>query len=230
MDPANILPSLEILDDAVDDLEEALQPLVDSVTDVASKLPLLDKAKFYVLMTYSIESMLFSALRLNEVDAKEHPIFKELSRVRQYFDKIKNIEFPPQPQRPGQSINKEAAIRFIRSDLADNKEITAKLTEMIARERAKAALKTSRLGEKRKLDVATPEGKSNGEDESKDADSVEESEEEEEEVESEVEPQPEKKKSKKEKKDKSERKEKKEKREKGGKGRREKKSKKSSKE
>ncbi|KAI0535293.1 Sas10/Utp3/C1D family-domain-containing protein [Xylaria digitata] len=219
MDPANILPSLENLDDAVDNLEEALQPLVDNVTDVASKLPLLDKAKFYVLMTYSIESMLFSTLRLNEVDAKEHPIFKELSRVRQYFDKIKNIEFP---QKPEQSINKEAAIRFIRSDLADNKEINTKLTEMIAKERAKAALKT-RLGEKRKLDATTPEAKSN-EDESKDADSAEESEEDE----VEVEPQPEKKKSKKEKNNKSERKEKKEKGEKGGKAKM--KNKKSSKE
>ncbi|KAF2969053.1 hypothetical protein GQX73_g4518 [Xylaria multiplex] len=220
MDPADILPSLENLDDAVDNLEEALQPLVDNVTDVASKLPLLDKAKFYVLMTYSIESMLFSALRLNEVDAKEHPIFKELSRVRQYFDKIKNIEFPP--QKPEQSINKEAAIRFIRSDLADNKEINTKLTEMIAKERAKAALKT-RLGEKRKLDAAIPEAKSN-EEESKDADSGEESSEDE----AEVEPQPEKKKPKKEKNNKSERKAKKEKREKGGKGK--KKNKKPSKE
>lgn len=110
MDPANILPSLERLDDAVDNLEEALQPLVNNMADVASKLPLLDKAKFYVLMTYSIESMLFSALRLNGVDAKEHAVFKELARVRQYFDKIKNIEFPP--QKPEQSLNKEAAIRL----------------------------------------------------------------------------------------------------------------------
>ncbi|KAI0415710.1 Sas10/Utp3/C1D family-domain-containing protein [Xylaria grammica] len=220
MDPANILPSLENLDDAVDTLEEALQPLVNNVTDVASKLPLLDKAKFYVLMTYSIESMLFSALRLNEVDAKEHPIFKELSRVRQYFDKIKNIEFPP--QKPEQTINKEAAIRFIRSDLADNKEINTKLTEMIAKERAKAALKTSRLGDKRKLDAAALEAKPD-ETEPKESDSSES----EEEAEPEVEPQPEKKKHKKEKRGKPERKEKKEK---GIKGKKEKKSKKSAKE
>lgn len=62
MDPADILPALERLDDAVDLLEDALQPLINNVTDVASKLPLLDKAKFYVLMTYSIESMLFCEL------------------------------------------------------------------------------------------------------------------------------------------------------------------------
>ncbi|KAI1437610.1 Sas10/Utp3/C1D family-domain-containing protein [Xylaria sp. CBS 124048] len=141
MDPVDIEPALERLDDAVDNLEEALQPLITNMADVASKLPLLDKAKLYVLMTYSIESMLFSALRLNAVDAKEHPVFKELARVRQYFEKIKNIEFGPQePEKPTQSLNKEAAMRFIRSDLADDKVVNTKLSEMIAKERAKAAL------------------------------------------------------------------------------------------
>ncbi|KAI1366701.1 Sas10/Utp3/C1D family-domain-containing protein [Xylaria arbuscula] len=221
MDPADILPALERLDDAVDLLEDALQPLINNVTDVASKLPLLDKAKFYVLMTYSIESMLFSSLRLNGVNAKEHPVFKELARVRQYFDKIKNIEFPP--QKPEQSLNKEAAIRFIRADLADNKEINTKLSEMIAKERALAALKT-RTGEKRKLTQTTPgENSSNV---AKDAESEEESEEE---LESEVEPEPTQKKPKKEKKDRPERKEKKSKRERGSKSKKEKKGKKSSK-
>ncbi|KAI0468974.1 Sas10/Utp3/C1D family-domain-containing protein [Xylaria cf. heliscus] len=224
MDPANILPVLERLDDAVDNLDDALQPLVNNMADVASKLPLLDKAKLYVLMTYSIESMLFSALRLNEVDAKEHPVFKELSRVRQYFDKIKNIEFPP--QKPTQSLNKEAAIRFIRSDLADNKEINAKLSEMIAKERAKAAFKSSKLGEKRKLDATTPEQKSSEETGSKDSDNSGGGSEDE--VEPDVQQQL-KKKPKKEKKDKSERKEKKERRGKTDKSKKEKKSKKPSK-
>ncbi|KAI0509155.1 Sas10/Utp3/C1D family-domain-containing protein [Xylaria bambusicola] len=215
MDPADILPALERLDDAVDLLEDALQPLINNVTDVASKLPLLDKAKFYVLMTYSIESMLFSALRLNGVDAKEHPVFKELARVRQYFDKIKTIEFPP--QKPEQSLNKEAAIRFIRSDLADNKEINTKLSEMIAKERAMASLKTSRLGEKRKIAETTPDEKP-----SKETDSEEESEEE---SEPEVESLPKRKKSKKEKKDKSGRKEKMSKKDKRNRSKKEKKTK-----
>ncbi|KAK7756643.1 hypothetical protein SLS62_001480 [Diatrype stigma] len=144
MDVTDILPQIDRLDGELDTLDAALQPLLGSVSDVAAKLPLLDKAKLYVLVTYSIESMLFSSLRLNAVDAKNHPVFKELTRVRQYFEKIKNIENPaPPPPKPDQSLNKEAAIRFIRADLADNKEVNTKLTEMIAKERAKAALKAS---------------------------------------------------------------------------------------
>lgn len=59
MDPANITPQLDRLDDELDTLEEALQPILGNISDVASKLPLLDKAKLYVLATYSIESLLF---------------------------------------------------------------------------------------------------------------------------------------------------------------------------
>ncbi|KAI1478256.1 C1D-domain-containing protein [Daldinia eschscholtzii] len=155
MDPPNISPQLDRLDDELDNLEEALQPILGNISDVANKLPLLDKAKLYVLATYSIESMLFSSLRLNGVDAKEHPVFKELTRVRQYFDKIKNIETPP--EKPEQTLNKEAAIRFIKADLAENnnKVVNTKLSEMIAKERAKAALKAAKSsGGKRKAEIS----------------------------------------------------------------------------
>ncbi|CAL3968376.1 unnamed protein product, partial [Diplocarpon coronariae] len=33
-------------------------------------------------------------LRLHGVNAREHPVFKELTRVKQYFDKIKAAETP----------------------------------------------------------------------------------------------------------------------------------------
>jgi hypothetical protein len=59
MDVTDILPQLERLDGEIDNLEEVLQPLLGSLSDVSSKLPLLDKAKLYVLVTYAIESMLF---------------------------------------------------------------------------------------------------------------------------------------------------------------------------
>ncbi|KAK8132746.1 hypothetical protein PG999_000919 [Apiospora kogelbergensis] len=157
MDVTNILPQLERLDGDIDGLEEALQPILKGVSDLSSKLPLLEKAKLYVLATYALESMLFSSLRLNAVDAKNHPVFKELTRVRQYFDKIKNIETPP--EKPEASLNKGAAISFIRSGLAENKDkdVNAKLSEMIARERAKAAIKAAaqqkaQAGTKRKVE------------------------------------------------------------------------------
>jgi exosome complex protein LRP1 len=56
----NLIPLLQQLGDNVDDLKDALAPLLQSsLPETAAKLPLLDKAKCYVLVTYAIESILF---------------------------------------------------------------------------------------------------------------------------------------------------------------------------
>lgn len=60
MEITDLVPLIESLDDNIDDLEEALEPLLQSaLSDTAGKLPLLDKAQLYVLVTYAIESILF---------------------------------------------------------------------------------------------------------------------------------------------------------------------------
>lgn len=60
MENIDLVPLIESLDDNIDDLEEALEPLLKSaLSDTAGKLPLLDKAQLYVLVTYAIESVLF---------------------------------------------------------------------------------------------------------------------------------------------------------------------------
>ena len=60
METTNLEPLIDSLDDNIDDLEEALEPLLKSaLSDIAGKLPLLDKAQLYVLVTYAIESILF---------------------------------------------------------------------------------------------------------------------------------------------------------------------------
>lgn len=133
MDSTNLLTLLEQLDDEIDDLEDALEPLIQTaISETASKLPVLDKAKLYILVTYAIESVLFcmsvkteafastdffiAYLRLNGVKAREHPVFQELTRVKQYFDKIKLAESPADA-RDNLSLDKQAAGRFIKAGL-----------------------------------------------------------------------------------------------------------------
>lgn len=173
-----------------------------------------------------------ASLRLNAVDAKNHPVFKELTRVRQYFDKIKNIETPP--EKPETTLNKGAAISFIRSGLAENKDkdVNAKLSEMIARERAKAAIKAAAQQKAQAQQAGTKRKVSDQESETSASDSEEEDEEGDAEEAGEAAaevaaPEPPKKKSKKEKKEKREGKaEKKEKNEKKDKKKKSKKDKK----
>lgn len=60
MDSAGLVALIDYLDDDLDDLEDVLLPLMkESLVEMAAKLPLLDRAKLYVLATYAIESILF---------------------------------------------------------------------------------------------------------------------------------------------------------------------------
>ena len=65
MAQVDLNPLIEQLDENIDDLEEALAPLLKTaLSDTAAKLPLLDSAKLYVLSTYAIESLIFCKTRL----------------------------------------------------------------------------------------------------------------------------------------------------------------------
>ncbi|KGO71257.1 Sas10/Utp3/C1D [Penicillium italicum] len=147
MDPTDLLPLLEQLDDNVDDLEDVLQPLLAStLLKSSNKLPVMDKAKLHVLITYTLESLIFSYLRLHGVDAKQHPVFRELTRVKQYFEKIKVLETEPE-ERP-MTLDKAAAGRFIKHGLAGNDKYDLERAEKQAKERARAQFKADTLARK----------------------------------------------------------------------------------
>ncbi len=60
MDSTSILSLLGRLESEIDGLEDSLAPLIETdLSHITSKLPLLDRAKLYVLVTYAVESILF---------------------------------------------------------------------------------------------------------------------------------------------------------------------------
>ena len=60
MESQRLSALVEQLDDNIDDLEEQLAPLLSNAfSSTTKKLPVLDRAKLYVLITYTIESILF---------------------------------------------------------------------------------------------------------------------------------------------------------------------------
>ena len=60
MENVDLKPLVRDLQGNIDDLEEALAPLLKAaLPESAAKLPLLDKAKLHVHITYAIESILF---------------------------------------------------------------------------------------------------------------------------------------------------------------------------
>lgn len=134
MEAPNLTLLIDLLDDKLDDLEESLKSLLSmTLSETASKLPLLDKAQLYVLVTYAIESILFCTfnvlseerrayrlpayLRLQGVNAKDHPVFVELTRVKQYFEKVQEVESSKMDIAPKNHLDKAAANRFIKHAL-----------------------------------------------------------------------------------------------------------------
>ena len=60
MEETHVESLLQILDHNIEDLHEALAPLLEqTLGNTASKLPLIDKAQLHVLWAYAIESVLF---------------------------------------------------------------------------------------------------------------------------------------------------------------------------
>lgn len=74
---------------------------------------------------------------MHGVNAREHPVFIELTRVKQYFNKIKAAE-NPEPSQPGLTLDKGAANRFIKAGLSGNDKYDIERT---AREKAKINIK-----------------------------------------------------------------------------------------
>ncbi|KKY16850.1 putative exosome-associated family protein [Phaeomoniella chlamydospora] len=164
MDIAKLTDLVDRLDDNIDDLEDHLEPLLSTAFSATTKkLPVLDRAKLYVLVTYSIESLLFSYLRLHGQNAKEHPVFKELSRVRLYFEKIKETETGGPTKRETLALDKGAAGRIIRHGLSGNDRYDRQRAEREARENALAVKKLNKMSsnstrQKRSLATAEIEG------------------------------------------------------------------------
>lgn len=52
------------------------------------------------------------------MDAKQHPVYRELTRVRQYYDKIKALE--TEPEQRTMVLDKAAAGRFIKHGLVSD--------------------------------------------------------------------------------------------------------------
>lgn len=71
MDTPDLMPLLEQLDDNVDDLEEVLEPLLSQTLSKLSKnLPVMDKAKIHVLITYTLESLIFCRFSVRNIEDK----------------------------------------------------------------------------------------------------------------------------------------------------------------
>jgi len=70
LDRQEALELLVDLSDEIDELNEVTGPILkSSIAEAASKLSVIDKTKFYVMISYTLESIIFCTLSLSSSDA-----------------------------------------------------------------------------------------------------------------------------------------------------------------
>ncbi|KPI43708.1 Nuclear nucleic acid-binding protein C1D [Cyphellophora attinorum] len=152
MDTAGVRDALKQMSGHLSDLDQTLQPLLTTaLSDTIKKLPLLDRAKLYVAICSIIETLLYSYLLLHGVKAREHAVFKELLRVKQYFEKIKAAEAGSTPERKDLTLNKQAAGRMVKHALAGNKKFDVELAARKEAELANARKMLQDMEDRKKL-------------------------------------------------------------------------------
>lgn len=135
-----------------------LTPATPGHASAALHLPLLDRAKLHVLACFALESTIYCNLDLAGGDARNHAVFRELERVRQYMKKIDAADNPPVP--PSSRLDKSAAIRFVKADLTADltPAMKAQLDQLLKEEQAAAVAETGAAGGGRASQNASPRG------------------------------------------------------------------------
>jgi len=113
---------LTTLSSSLDDLEAHLAPLFSqTLPETIVGLETIQQAKLNTVLPYLVYDLVFIYLKSKGIDPKTHPVFTELDRVRQYFNKITSAEDPAKKRTV---VDKAAADRFIKHAITQAKNAT----------------------------------------------------------------------------------------------------------
>mmetsp|Transcript_11239 Transcript_11239/g.21944 ORF Transcript_11239/g.21944 Transcript_11239/m.21944 type:complete len:183 (-) Transcript_11239:1433-1981(-) len=91
--PTEIQGVLDRFDQALTRIEERVQPFVEKPRkDVAQDLSATENAKLNLVYGYSLNSLFYMYLKTQGVSPKEHPVRRELDRVKRYMGKTMQME------------------------------------------------------------------------------------------------------------------------------------------
>eukprot|EP00112_Aurelia_sp_Birch-Aquarium-sp1_P026099 Seg904.2 transcript_id=Seg904.2/GoldUCD/mRNA.D3Y31 product="Nuclear nucleic acid-binding protein C1D" protein_id=Seg904.2/GoldUCD/D3Y31 len=125
----NVVPylveSMENLDRSFEKCQSVLKRLMKvPLLDSKDKLEPIEKAKLDLSTTYAMNSLFWIYLVSQGVNATDHPVKGELDRIRKYMSKVKITE--EKVKGASLKIDKEAAKRFVKSALWEEKEKSKK--------------------------------------------------------------------------------------------------------
>ncbi|KAI8854817.1 hypothetical protein BC829DRAFT_379731 [Chytridium lagenaria] len=116
--------------ESISEVEEKLAPFLDATSgesfdSMMTKLDPIDRARTYILLSYTINTLFFAYLR-TEGATKGHPVRKELMRIKDYMDKAAKVGGK---DKPTTRIDQDAAKRFVRHGLNNHEKSKAELEQ-----------------------------------------------------------------------------------------------------
>lgn len=90
----NVKLFVESLDNSVDQLTEKLEPILKKSLEekIAASDSQMERIKIYNNYSYVLISILFSYLKTLGINTDQHPIMKELTRIKLYMKRYKELE------------------------------------------------------------------------------------------------------------------------------------------
>ena len=110
--------SVDALLKSLENLEDVVKSIIDGPQTFSSRLEALpdqERAQLLSSLAYSLVSLSWVSLRSSGASLAEHPIKKEIDRVRAYMTKTAKLSDPIEAEdKPSMRVDKEAADRIVR--------------------------------------------------------------------------------------------------------------------
>ncbi|KAK6200068.1 uncharacterized protein RJT21DRAFT_40152 [Scheffersomyces amazonensis] len=118
----NIRLFIRSLDASTEQLENALEPILkqslnELISQNVSSNDPIERIKIYNNFTYTLISVLFSYIKSLGINTDTHPIMKELTRIKQFMKRLKDIETNAETSEQRQKVQQEKAKEFLQNAL-----------------------------------------------------------------------------------------------------------------
>ncbi|KAH3758159.1 nuclear nucleic acid-binding protein C1D [Pelomyxa schiedti] len=124
--PEDVTHTLTEVDDTISKLESQLEPLFEvSLQELKEKLQPVDQAKLHMTLAYAINSLFYMFLKTQGVSTQNHPVVAEMGRIKEYFEKLKDLTNRAKAAR----IDQQAAARFIKHGVGKQNTNSSDTTE-----------------------------------------------------------------------------------------------------
>lgn len=120
---ANVKLFIESLDGSIDQLKNELNPLLNRPLDELIGVNThnnIEAISFYNNYLYTLISVIFSYLKVIGIKVEEHPIMKELTRIKSYMKRLKDLETKLKNAESKDEKTAERARQYIVNTLGSN--------------------------------------------------------------------------------------------------------------